>query len=324
MKNILLFLLLGGFCSSQEIKEQYSSYKDFNFQKKPKKISKIHYKFIDKVAVDQKKETYLFDEAGNISSITEVNFMDGNSEVKTVYEYTDGLLTKECSSFTDQNNIQHCTTYEYNKEKQLTKKTLKGSENYTETTTYSYINNRLQKINVDFAEDIQLLKEFSYTTKGELYLIKSTETLRNGKKNISSEAYSKGKLLFQRDHDGTNTFLYHKEPNMELQFLVKGKKTLAYLELLEERLAKEDHRVESDLGFVIFDHIKDEKEIKTQNVNVFKRNEHQDIIASGSMQDVSKPMQDVYFQQIEYADGTVSGSEDFDIFIYNELNRMKK
>lgn len=323
MKNTLLFLLLYGLFPAQEIKEQYISYKEFDFQKQPKKISKIHYQFKDKVAIDQRKETFIFDELGNISSITDVNFMDGNNEMKTVYDYTDGVLVKDCSTFTDKTNIQHCITYEYNKEKQLAKKTLQGEENYYEKTIYSYDNNRLQNIKVDFAGDIQLLHEYFYNTKGELYLIKSTETLRNGKKNYATEAYSKGKLLFQRDHDGSNTFIYHKEPKMELQFLVKGKKTLAYLELLEDRLTEKNNQVENDLGFVIFDNIKNEKEIKTQNIKVFKRNENQDIIATGSRDNVSKPLQLVDFQKIEYADGTTSGSEDFNIFIYNELNRMK-
>lgn len=323
MKILLFILLFGGFFSAQEIREYYTSYQDFDFQKQPKKITKIHYLFKDKVAIEQRKETYVFDDIGNITTITEVNFMDGNNEMKTVYEYQNGLLTKECSSFTDKNSIQHCTMYEYNKEMQLTKKTLQGEEDYMEMTTYSYANNRLQKINIDLAGDIQFLKELFYNSKGELYLIKSTETSSNGKKNFATEAYSKGKLLFHRDHDGSNTFIYHKEPKLELQFLVKGKKTLAYLELLEDGLTEKNQIVESDLGLFIFDNIKNEKEIKTYNITVFKRNENQDVIASGSRENVLKPLQRIDFQKIEYADGTTSGSEDFNIFIYNELNTMK-
>lgn len=315
--------MVGGFCSSQDIKEQYVSYKDFGFQKQPKNISKIHYKFKDKIVVDQRKESFVFDEFGNIASITDVNFMDGNSEMKTIYEYKNGLMVKECSQFSDKNNMPHCTTYEYNKDNQLIKKSLIGDDSYYETSIYIYKDARLNQINTDVAGDIKLLQELYYNSKGDLYLIKSTETLRNGNKNYSTEAYENGKLLFQRDHDRANTFVYHKEPKMELQFLVKGKKTWAYLELLEDRLTEKNATVANDLALFVFDNFSDPEQIVTQNIKVFKRNENNDIIASGSRDNVKKPMQILDFQKIEYADGTISGSEDFDFFVYKELNQMK-
>lgn len=167
------------------------------------------------------------------------------------------------------------------------------------------------------------MQELLYNSKGELYLIKSTETLSNGKKYKSTEAYLNGKMLFQRDEDDSNTFLYHKEKNMEIQFLVKGMKTLQSLNQFEDRLAKEDSNIAKDFSFLIGENFQKESELKVNNVYTIKRNESQDIIASATSHDPKKPLQTIEFQKIEYADGTTSGSEDFDIFIYNELNKMK-
>lgn len=322
-KLFLLFLFTGFLCYSQHRKEIYASYKDLGYHKQPKKVSIIHYEFSDKVAIDQAKETYLFDEAGNITSIIEVNYIDNNAEIKTIFDYRKGLLVKECNQLPEKKHLQRCTNYDYNPKNQLIKKVLKAEDNYTETTIYTYKDNRLAKIEVDFDSDSNLVQELFYDSKGELYLVKSTEIVPTGKKYISTDAYLKDKLLFQRDHDNDNTFLYHTENNMEIQFLVKGAKTLKTLKQLEERLAKEDAAVSKDFSFLINENFQKDSEMKVNNITVFKRNENKDIIATAITNKPKNPLETIQFLEIEYADGTVSGKADFDIFIYNELNRMK-
>ena len=322
MKKLLLFLFLPGvFCFSQDTKEMYKTYQDFGFQKQPKKVSLIQYEFKDKVVIDQSKETYLFNELGNISSIVEVNYMD-NSTTETSYTYQNGLLTKECAQLQKTLSLARCIDYTYNDKKQLVKKVLQSNE-YTETTVYAYKNDRLDQVVADFESDSKLLQEFFYNAKGDLYLIKSTETLSDGKNYFSTEAYLKDKLLFQRDHQGHSSFLYHEEPNMKIQFLIKGNKIIQNLQKIEQQLAKNDSDVAKDFSMLIGQNFLNDAEMKTQNITVFKRNEHQDYVATGTTNDPKKPLQNIAFREIEYADGTKSGTEDFDFFIYNELNKMK-
>ena len=109
--------------------------------------------------------------------------------------------------------------------------------------------------------------------------------------------------------------ILHNPPNYN--------KIIQNLQKIEQQLAKNDSDVAKDFSMLIGQNFLNDAEMKTQNITVFKRNEHQDYVATGTTNDPKKPLQNIAFREIEYADGTKSGTEDFDFFIYNELNKMK-
>lgn len=125
-KLIILFLLnstISLFAQQPEV-----SFKDLGFAKKVKKVETYSYSLEDKMVIDKSSDSYDFDENGNIIHHEYHIFGKYASSTSENSTYKNGLLVKREILVKNRPNFNAILTYEYDKAKNLIKKTYKSAQ----------------------------------------------------------------------------------------------------------------------------------------------------------------------------------------------------
>ena len=318
MKKILLilFLLFQGFVFAQIPK---ITYQDFDFKKQVSKTETILFNLEDKVVIDNRIEEQFFNDAGKIAYI------------KTTY-YSDNLVTKK--NYIYKNNLLIETVYLNSKRKDFTSK---NKYTYTSDNKFSTINidtkgynssynisynkhNNIEQIFGKFSSNYEY-ENYVYNNQNELWKTESSYYTADTVSIVSGELYIKDKMVANYSSTEDKIMFYTTSQNSS---------EIIELPLKPNRLANEflnlcdlvnDKRMTQEEFRNLILSIKDAK-IITQDY--YKLNENNDWIVKCSFDTSSPEAKQFYFRKITYADGTESGSIDFNIAAVNEFNALLK
>ncbi|MFV0605719.1 MAG: hypothetical protein ACK5NK_07760 [Niabella sp.] len=327
MKAIIKILaLLLHFVAIAQDKELYVSYQDFGFHKQPKTVTKVHYEFLDKV-VDQSKEVFEFDTEGNITTYTKINFANDNKTTKNIFIYENGLLVEERQVLpTPEKSKWNTTTYEYNQQKQLVNKVKIYDRGVLDRYYYYYKKGKIIKQEkVSLKGATTLTQDYLYNKEGKLYQVNLKETMHLKENKHWTASYLDGFKIFELDDDHKSSFLYTYDENIEIQYIITGKQLLQDLQDVQKTLSKSDYTGADEFQELLFDtnqlYANNQKMINRMNYH--KKNQYEDIITTvGIMYSAKNKTENIAFQEIIYADGSKSGTTDFNLIIYNEMKKV--
>ena len=316
MKNLLLIPIFF-FCKITIGQIPEVNYKDLGFTQKIKKVESYTYSLDDKWVTDKSSDVYEFDEKGNITHhefLIYGKYASATSENST---YENGLLVKREILVKNRPNFNAVITYKYDKKKNLIQKKYKSNQ-YENDFIFSYnSNNKLAEIKGIYANNYAVEKFY----------------------------YDKGKLIksinqyFEKDSVLSETITLYIDEKKVIECNPKNEYLIAYLnEETENTVLKMNYPnpiensngIESEIQY-------DGLTIKQLKENLFSKiNQQYRLVEAKEIQQLNdqndwvvragtyyryKEQENYYtFRKITYADGTTSGSIDFDILKVNEMN----
>lgn len=313
-KNIYLiiyFFSLVSFAQKPEV-----NYKDLGFTKKIKKVESYTYSFEDKFVTDKSSDVYEFDENGNISNHAYFVYGKYASETAEKSTYENGLLTKREILVKNRPNFNAIITYKYDKNKNLIQKKYKSSQ-YENDFIFSYgSNNKLVEIKGIYAknhsvekfyyEDGKLLKSINQYFDNDAVLSETITLYIDEKKVIECNPKNEYFIVYLNE-ETENSVLKMNYPNPIEN--INGIVSEIQYDGLTIKQLKENLLNEKIQPFRLVE----AKEIQ-------QLNDEKDWIVRAGTYYRYKQYENYYtFRKITYADGTTSGSVDFDIFKVNEL-----
>lgn len=291
----------------------------FNFEKKVAKVETVVYDFEDKVVIDNRMTTELFDDFGNITQ-TKTTYFDDNLVTQKNFVYQNGLLVETNESNSKRDDFTTLTTFDYTKNNRLSS-IESNAQGFKSLYQIKYNQDqRIEQISGKFKKDHQIEKYF-YTDAGKLW--KKELTYSQGKEVASTfyELFIDSKIAVQYASNQPTITLY-----------ISSKNQCEIAELTVDSTA--DTSVFLDLCQLVFDAnhspkelssaLANRKDISVKSREFYKSNAHNDWIVNYSFATSNPHATQWCFRKITYADGTESGSVDFNIFTVNELKSMQK
>ena len=308
---IIYFFSLVSFAQKPEV-----NYKDLGFTQKIKKVESYTYSLEDKFVTDKSSDVYEFDEKGNI--INHAYFVYGKyaSETFENSTYENELLVKREILVKNRPNFNAIITYKYDKNKNLIQKKYKSSQ-YENDFIFSYdSNNKLAEIKGIYAKNHSVEK--FYYEDGKLFksinqyfakdsVLSETITLYLEEKKVIECNPKNEYLIAYLNEETENWVLKMNYPN-PIENINGIESEIKYdgltIKQLKENLLNERNQ---PFRFV------EAKEIQQLN------DKNDWIIKAGTYYRYKQQENYYTHRKITYADGTISGSVDFDIFKVNEL-----
>ncbi|MEZ4694678.1 MAG: hypothetical protein R2837_12000, partial [Aliarcobacter sp.] len=208
-------------------------------------------------------------------------------------------------------------TFQYDKKKNLIQKTYQSAQ-YKNVFHFSYDNqNQLSEIKGIYANNYSVEK-FYYQKER---LVKSINQYFS-KDSIQSETiklYIDDKVVIECNAKNKLFIAYLNEDLKNMVLKMNYPEPIQNLNGIETEITFEELSVFKLKEGLLNDRNKPFRLIEANEVK--KQNEHKDWIAQAGVYFRHKKNENYYsFRKITYADGSVSGSTDFDIFTVNELN----
>lgn len=317
-KQLLLLTLIISGTSYSQIPEV--SFTDFGFQKKVASSETMYYSFEDKFVLDEKKETYIFNENGQVQN-SKTTFFDNNISLEKKYTYKNGLLdnfieNKIGNKSTE--NLKVSIAYDVKNRPDVI---VYNSSNVKSIYNLSYNKaGAIEQVFGKFSADYQYQK--FYYHKNKLFK-KHLDFYKNDKVNvIEEELFINDTLIASFNSIENEIKLYSYTENSKEVYLlpIKNFEKTANEFLNLGDLVKEKNWTLTDYRNVVTS-IKDAKLIDKE---LYLKNEYKDIIVTGIVDIDTKNLNYLYFTKINYADGTTSGDTEFSIFKVNELKAILK
>ncbi len=308
---IIYFFSLVSFAQKPEV-----NYKDLGFTQKIKKVESYTYSLEDKFVTDKSSDVYEFDVKGNI--INHAYFVYGKyaSETFENSTYENELLVKREILVKNRPNFNAIITYKYDKKKNLIQKKYKSSQ-YENDFIFSYdSNNKLTEIKGIYAKNHSVEK--FYYKDGKLFksinqyfakdsVLSETITLYIDEKKVIECNPKNEYLIAYLNEETENWVLKMNYPN-PIENINGIESEIKYdgltIKQLKENLLNERNQLFRLVEAKEIQQLNDKNDwiIKAETYYRYKQQENYYI-----------------FRKITYADGTTSGSVDFDIFKVNEL-----
>lgn len=316
--NSLILLTFLGFTLKAQLPS--TSFKELGFKKQVTKSEEIAYSFEDKVAEDKSSEIFEFNENGNLVKKSLLIFGKDGSETYTSYKYNEaGKVVAENTEVPKFPNFNAQKTFTYNELGQLIEKTDVMGKTYNKR--YDYKLDSKGRISQEFgAHGLNSSRKNFLHFSRELY---KTENIvsKSGKVQYTEYTlYKGGKTIavYKDDEPKIKVYTYSANLNQELEFTFEGEEAGKQFKALDNLMITE------------YTDEKLNQLIKTWGEPVYltkiwyKFNEAGDWIACYKIEKIFVESHRYVFRKIEYADGSSSGSSDFNISLVNELNSMSK
>lgn len=291
------------------------NYRDLGFVKKVKRVETYSYSMADKIVEDKSSDVYDFDKNGNVIHHEYQVFGNYASSTSESSEFVNGLLVKRETLVKNRPNFNSVLTYEYDK-KVLVKKVYKSALFKNDFFFKYNKDGQLVEIKGAYANNYSV-EEFFYNDK---VLYKSVVKYFSKEDNIQSETiklYLNDEVVleYKQGDSSFNAYLEDEKQNIELNMnlpdpiqMVNGIETeIKYKEITLQTL-KENLLNERNKPFR-----------KIEVNEVLEQNEYNDWIVKAGTDNRYNNYEYFIFRKIIYADGTVSGSTDFNIFKVNQL-----
>lgn len=291
------------------------SYQDLGFTKKIRKVETFSYSMEDKMVTDKSSDSYDFDEQGNILHHEYHVYGKYASSTSENSMYENGLLVKREILVKNQPNFNATLTFQYDKKKNLIQKTYQSAQ-YKNVFHFSYDKqNQLSEIKGIYAKN-HSVEKFYY---------------KNGRLVKSVEEY------FSKDTVQSKTIKLYINKKPVIEYYSNDAFLKAYLEDEKEHIMLQMNYPEpiqnvNGIGTEIqYDELtvaqlkeglmneRNQPYRKIEVKEILKQNDSNDWIAKAGIDTRYNQYTYYVFRKITYADGSVSGSTDFDIFTVNEL-----
>ena len=317
LKITILFLSIYAFTFSQT---DNVSYKDLGIQKKPVKIESMTYSMEDKFVTDNASDLYTFNENGSIL-LHEFNiYGDYASSTSEISKYENDKIMQREVTVKNRPNFNSVMTFKY--ENDNLKQKSYQAKYYKNEFLFSYDkDNRLIEIKGVYNSNYSIEKY--YYNQEKLY---KTVIQYFNNDTISSQnmkLYIDDKVVVEYDGNDKFSKAYLKEEKSEMLLQLNHTKPLQEINKIESKIINEN------MSFAKFkEYLLNKSNAAYVKVIVNERcknNENNDWIAKMGIDKMFKEERKYYtFRKITYADGTESGSTDFNIFTINELKAMFK
>lgn len=314
MKKYITLLCIG-FSFLSYAQQPDVNYKDLGFTRKIKKVESFSYAMEDKSVTDKSSDSYEFDENGNIIHHEYHVFGKYASATSENSTYDNGLLVKREILVKNRPGFNAILTYQYDKKNNLIKKTYQSSQ-YKNDFLFSYDkSNKLAEIKGIYANNYSVEKFYYEKEK----LLKSV-TQFFSKDTVQSETI---KLYIDEkpalEYYSNDTFLkaYLEDDNEFIMLQMNYPEPIQNMNGIESEIKYEELSNEQ-LKENFFN---DRNEIyrKIDVREVLKQNQNNDWIAKAGVDNRYNKYTYYVFRKITYADGSISGSTEFNIFLVNEL-----
>lgn len=313
-KLIILFLLnstISLFAQQPEV-----SFKDLGFAKKVKKVETYSYSLEDKMVIDKSSDSYDFDENGNIIHHEYHIFGKYASSTSENSTYKNGLLVKREILVKNRPNFNAILTYEYDKAKNLIKKTYKSAQFKNDFLFYYDEKNRLTEIKGIYANNYSVEK-FHYHKEKLVKSVNQYFTVDNTIQSETIKLYIDEKVVLE--HYSLDKFLkaYVKNNEENIIFQMNVPELNRKISEIEMEIRYKKLNNERLKDWIMNDQNQPYRKIEIEEI--FKNNANNDWIVKADIDNRFGRNINYIFRKITYADGSVSGSIDFDIFSVNEL-----
>lgn len=318
LKTTLFLLIISAFSFAQTIDV---SYKDLGLHKKVSKVESMTYSMEDKFVTDNASDLYMFDENGFILLHKFNIYGDYASSTSEVSKYQNNKIIQRDVTVENRPNFKSVMTFEYDNNNNLKQKKYEAKY-YKNEFIYTYDkDNKLIEVKGIYNSNYSIEKYFY--KKDKLY---KTIIQHFNNETVSSESiklYIDNKVVVE--YDGTDKFskAYIKDDGGDMLLQINHANPLKQIEKMELEVTKEDITLNKFKEYLLN---KDNKPFVKTIVNErYKNNENNDWIAKMGIDIMFKEERKYYtFRKITYADGTESGSIDFNMFTINELKTMFK
>ena len=295
------------------------TYQDFEYHKQVSKVETMLFNFEDKVIIDNRIEEQFFDKSGNIIEINTICFSD-NLGTQKKYSYKDNLLIKIVEANSERKDFTTKTNYTYTSDNKFS--TINSN---TDGYNSSYIVSYNKQKNIDqifgkFSSNYQYEK-YMYTNENELWKTELSYYTADTVSIVSEELYINDKMVANCSSTQDKIMFYTTSQNSSeiIELLLKPNRLAnEFLNLCD--LVNDKKMPQEEFRNLILS-IKDAK-IITQDY--YKLNGNNDWIVKCSFETSNPEAKQFYFRKITYADGTESGSIDFNIAAVNEFNALLK
>lgn len=319
MKNFLsisiLFIFQSFWAQIPEI-----TYQDFGYQRKVAKVEIVLYDVQDKLVLDNQKEEFIFNDDGTIKSIKTTDFSDNSTFLKE-YFYKEKLLTSILETHSKRKEFTTKINFIFNNENDFSK-IIYDKKDYKDVYAIFYNKDKsIQEIHGQFQNSYQYEKyeydENKVLWKKELaYYEKDTVSLN------SAELYIDNKIAadFSSSKQYLKFYTYSDKSHEISRLKINNADKVANEFLNLADMVDQKNMTTSDFRTLILG-IKDVKVITKET---FLKNEFGDWIINYYYDNLYSEITQYYFKKITYADGTISGDTEFDIFKVNEVKALVK
>lgn len=306
---LLFFLVLGFSAQAQHLTPPKTYWQSFGYQKQPDHVQTVQYKS-DSLGYEPtvvlvksfNKEGFLIQDYTHILG----NFA---SETAHNYVYKNGVLDS-INTLTTNQDFSSTRKLNYNPKGQLVHIISTGKHTeYTDTFTY-YENGMVKTIQRRYKDESTTTTSFDHKKN----VVTETDKRGNGKISTTTYVYNLDELFATIDDKNTIRFhnTYHNydfEVQAEgdaLQYAIEKRRLFQQDEQYLGKLSKEKN------GKIVFD------------IPAISRNDNGDIIRQLQLDKTSKQTRRrLWFSKCVYADGTTSGSTDYDLLFGQRVEKMK-
>ncbi len=318
LKITILFLSIYAFTFSQT---DNISYKDLGLHKKVVKVESMTYSMEDKFVTDRAGDLYRFDENGSILEHEYNVFGNYASSTSETSTYENGKIIQRDVTVKNRPNFTSNMTFKYDENGNLKQKNAQAKY-YKNEFLYSYDNeNKLIEIKGIYNNRYSIEKHFY--KKERLY---KTVIQYFNNDTVSSEnikLYIQDKVVVELDVNDKFSKAYLNDESGEMLLQLNHTNPLKEITNIESKIANENLTLAQFKEYIL--NKKNAPFVKIIVNEHFKNNENNDWIAKMSIDKMHNEEQTYYaFRKITYADGTESGSIDFNMFTINELKAMYK
>lgn len=295
------------------------TFQDFNYNKQVSQVDIVKYNMEDKVVVDERLETEKFNSDGNIVQL-KTDYYSNNIILEKTHNYKNKLIDQTIETNSKRKDADTYSNFFFTDKDQLDVMVVKTN---SYKTVYSFKYNKQKKIQEIFAKfgsDYQY-ETYYYNKKNQLYKKEVNLYVKDTLAMVSQDLFIDNKVVANISSNINNIMFYTSSKNASetVQLDLKpGRTANEFLNLSDlvrdKEMSQEEFR----------DLILNIKDIKIITQNYYKLNENNDWIAKYSFNTKKPALKMFFFKKINYADGTVSGTEQFDIFTANELKAMQK
>lgn len=319
MKNGLFFLYLmlslNIFAQIPEV-----TYQDFGYQKKVAKVEVMLYSFQDKLVLDLQKEEFIFNEEGTIQSIKTTDFSDNSTYLKE-FLYEANLLTTILETNSKQKDFNGKIKFAFNEDNDFSK-IIYDKNDYQDAYIISYNNDKsIKEIYGQFQNSYQYEK-YNYDENRSLWKKEVSYYEKDTVSLTSAELYIDNKIA--ADMSSTKQYIkfysYSANTHEISRLKINDPSKIANEFLNLGDLINEKDMTTSDFRKLILDL----QDVKVITKETFLKNEFGDWVINYYNDNLYSEINHFYFKKITYADGTVSGDSEFNIFKVNEVKAIAK
>lgn len=312
----IIFFSLNFFCTAQSLPKL--SPKDYGFSENLKSVASTKYYVENDESRKISEDYYFFGPNRKIMVFTTQKLQDESPKESTIFKY-DGDDVKSETHKSAKGNQDYETTFQYDAAKSLVSSLYK-SKYFNLEKKFIYTNNKLSSV-VTSNEMGKSEEQYFYNNSGELYAIHNTETVGKGKETIISLFQNNREIARYSTSKSRRIGLNYITDSKEFSFATKDESIKTELEALELFL-KQNISKNLDMAQKIGMILKKTKDTELVSAKFFVRNAKGDAEASAELESPFEEIKKVIFYRIDYTNGAIVGSTEFQKPLFQELQKM--